>query len=133
MKQNDTIWFSQPRVSGVSFVKSRHLLLSVLAVAALLSGCAASAPAPAPVPAPAPAPVAAGPAPAPQMQCNADGARFAIGEPASAQLEAVARVRAGAERVRTLKPNQVVTMEFNAGRLNLVVDARSRVTAVRCG
>lgn len=125
MKQNDTIWFSQPRVSGVSFVKSRHLLLSVLAVAALLSGCAASAP--------APAPVAAGPAPAPQMQCNADGARFAIGEPASAQLEAVARVRAGAERVRTLKPNQVVTMEFNAGRLNLVVDARSRVTAVRCG
>lgn len=125
MKQNDTIWFSQPRVSGVSFVKSRHLLLSVLAVAALLSGCAASAP--------APAPVAAGPAPAPQMQCNADGARFAIGEPASAQLEAVARVRAGAERVRTLKPNQVVTMEFNAGRLNFVVDARSRVTAVRCG
>jgi hypothetical protein len=77
--------------------------------------------------------MAAAPAPAPQAQCNADGAKFAIGQPASAQLEAAARVRAGAERVRVLKPNQVVTMEFNGGRLNLVVDARNHVTAVRCG
>lgn len=128
MKQNDTIWFSPP---GESFVRGRHLLLSALAVAALLSGCAASAPASAP--APAPAPVAAAQAPAPQAQCNADGAKFAIGQSASAELEASARVRAGAESVRTLKPNQVVTMEFSGGRLNLVVDARNRVTAVRCG
>jgi hypothetical protein len=35
--------------------------------------------------------------------------------------------------VRTLKPNQAVTLEFNGGRLNLVVDASDRVTAVRCG
>jgi hypothetical protein len=110
-------------------VNSRHLLLSALVAAALLSGCAA----PARVPAPAPAPVAVAPAPAPQAKCNADGARFAIGEPASAQLEAAARVRAGAESVRVLKPDQVVTMEFNGGRLNLVVDARNGVTAVRCG
>ncbi|RST49473.1 peptidase inhibitor I78 [Variovorax sp. MHTC-1] len=111
-------------------MNSRHLLLSVV-VATALSGCAASAPAP--MPSPAPAPVAAAPAPAPQAQCHADGAKFAVGEPASAQLETAARVRAGAESVRILKPNQVVTLEFNGGRLNLVVDARNRVTAVRCG
>lgn len=128
MKQNDTIWFC-PR--GESFVNSRYLLLSVVAATALLFGCAA--PAPAPIPSPAPAPVAAAPAPAPQAQCHADGAKFAVGEPASAQLETAARVRAGAESVRILKPNQVVTLEFNGGRLNLVVDARNRVTAVRCG
>lgn len=106
-------------------MKSWHLLWSALATAALLSGCAS--------PAPAPVAAAPAPAPAPQAQCNADGARFAIGQSASAQLEAAARVGAGAESVRTLKPNQVVTMEFNGGRLNLVVDARNRVTAVRCG
>lgn len=108
-------------------MKSRQLLLSALVFAAMLSGCAAPAPAPAPVP------VAAAPAPEPQAQCNAEGARFAIGQPASAQLGATARVRAGAESVRVLKPNQAVTMEFNGGRLNLVVDARNRVTAARCG
>lgn len=112
-------------------MRSRHLLLSALAAAALLSGCAN--PAPEPAPASAPAPVAAAPAPAPQAQCNADGARFAVGQPASTQLEAAARVRAGAESSRVLKPNQAVTMEFNAGRLNLVVDVRNRVTAARCG
>lgn len=77
--------------------------------------------------------MAAAPAPEPQAQCNAEGARFAIGQPDSAQLEAAARVRASAESVRVLQPNQAVTMEFNGGRLNLVVDARNRVTAARCG
>jgi hypothetical protein len=77
--------------------------------------------------------VAAAPAPASQAQCNADGTKFAIGQPASAQLATAARIRAGAESVRILQPNQVVTLEFNGGRLNLVVDARNRVTAVRCG
>jgi hypothetical protein len=112
-------------------VNRRFLPLPALAAAALLSGCAA--PATAPAPAPAPAPVAVAPAPELPPQCRADDARFAVGQPGTPQLEAAARVRAGAQSVRTLKPDQVVTMEFNGGRLNLVVDARNRVTAVRCG
>lgn len=112
-------------------MKCRFLLLPGLAAAALLSGCAV--PATAPAPAPVPAPVAAAPAPEAPPQCRADDARFAVGQPAAPQLEAAARVRAGAQSVRTLKPNQAVTMEFNGGRLNLVVDAHNRVTAVRCG
>lgn len=111
----------------------RYLPLAALAAAALLSGCAAPATAPAPAPAPAAVAVAVAPAPEPPPQCRADDASFAIGQPAAPQLEAAARVRAGAQSVRTLKPNQAVTMEFNGGRLNLVVDARNRVTAVRCG
>ena len=71
--------------------------------------------------------------PEPVATCDADKAKFAVGQPATPQLEAEARARAGARSVRTLKPNQAFTLEFNAGRLNLVVDTRTRVTAVRCG
>jgi uncharacterized lipoprotein YajG len=104
-----------------------HSLLCSLAAAVLLAACAA--------PAPAPTPVSASPAAAPEpvYQCNADGARFAVGQPLSPQLEAAARVRAGAGTVRSLKPGEAVTMELNGGRLNLDVDARGRVTDVRCG
>jgi hypothetical protein len=48
-------------------------------------------------------------------------------------LEVVARDRAGASTSRVLKPGQAATMEFNGERLNLDLDARSRVTSVRCG
>lgn len=112
-------------------MKSRFLALFALAAAALLSGCATLAPVAAPPG--APAPVAAAPAPEPPAQCRADDARFAVGQTATPQLEAAARVRSGAQSVRTLKPGQAVTMEFNGGRLNVVVDARGRVSAVRCG
>lgn len=110
-------------------MKIQSLLLT-LAAAALLAACAAPAPAPAPAAGAAPAPAA----PAePVFQCNAEGARFAVGQQATPQLEAAARARAGAGAVRVLKPNQAVTMELNAGRLNISVDARGRVKDVHCG
>ncbi|RIX77920.1 I78 family peptidase inhibitor [Acidovorax cavernicola] len=110
-------------------MKTQSLLLT-LAAAALLAACAAPAPAPAPAAGAAPAPAA----PAePVFQCNAEGARFAVGQQATPQLEAAARARAGAGTVRVLKPNQAVTMELNAGRLNISVDARGRVKDVHCG
>lgn len=108
-------------------MKTQSLLLT-LATAALLAACTAPAPAPGGSAAAAPA------APAePVFQCNAEGARFAVGQQVTPQLEAAARARAGAGTVRVLKPNQAVTMELSAGRLNLSVDARSRVKDVHCG
>lgn len=103
-------------------------LLATVAGAALVAGCAASTPAPAPAPVPAPAARTE-----PVYQCNADSAKFAVGQPLTPQLEAAARARSGAGIVRVLKPGEAVTMEFNGGRLNLHVDARNRVTAVGCG
>ncbi|SFQ12696.1 I78 family peptidase inhibitor [Variovorax sp. 770b2] len=102
--------------------KKTPSLLAAVAGAAVLAGCAA--------PASAPAPAARA---EPVYQCNADGARFAVGQPLTPQLEAAARVRSGAGIVRALKPGEAVTMELNGGRLNLDVDARNRVTDVRCG
>ena len=44
-----------------------------------------------------------------------------------------ARKDAGADRVRTLKPGQVVTMEYLAGRLNLYLDASGKIERIGCG
>lgn len=73
-------------------------------------------------------------APAPvTTRCNAAPAQFAVGRNVNAALEGDARARAGARTSRVLKPDQVVTMEFNAERLNLSVDSAGRVTRVSCG
>lgn len=88
----------------------------------LMSACGT---APAAGQAPDPAPVSG--------RCNAAPAQFAMGRNVDAALENEARTRAGAKTVRVLRPNQVVTMEFNAERLNLTVDDASRVTRVSCG
>ena len=65
--------------------------------------------------------------------CNADAARSIVGQVASSTIVDQARVAAGAETARTLKPGQAVTMEFNGNRLNLDVDANNTITNVRCG
>jgi uncharacterized lipoprotein YajG len=112
--------------SGEDKLKTQSLLF-IVAGAVLTTACATQGSTS------TSAPAAAAPAPEPVFQCNADGARFAVGQPLSPQLEAAARVRAGAGTVRALKPGEAVTMELNGGRLNLDVDARGRVTDVRCG
>ncbi|CAN7495643.1 I78 family peptidase inhibitor [Polaromonas sp. LjRoot131] len=100
----------------------RSLILAALATTSLLMSACGTAPA---GQAPDPAPVSS--------RCNAAPAQFAMGRNVDAALENEARTRAGAKTVRTLRPNQVVTMEFNAERLNLTVDGAGRVTRVSCG
>lgn len=109
-------------------------------VVLMLGACTTSAPAEsatAPVAAPAdaaPPGTAPTPAPAPMpAACNAEAARGAIGQTASAEVVEQARLAAGAAIARTLKPGQMVTMEYHGGRLNLDVDADNVVTGVRCG
>lgn len=84
---------------------------------------------------PAPPPTGTGGAPAGPAAgvCNAQGAQFAIGKTAGANVVEDARQRSGAYMARLLRPNQAVTMEFNAQRLNLDVDAAGVITRARCG
>ena len=98
-------------------------LFSVL-LPMLLTACA-GAPQAAGSPEPPPSAVA--------RRCNAAPAQFAVGHTADAALAEDARIRSGARTVRVLRPNEVVTMEFNAERLNLAVDQAGRVTRVNCG
>ncbi|RZA20998.1 MAG: starvation-inducible protein [Lysobacteraceae bacterium] len=78
---------------------------------------------------------AAPPATSPAIEghCDADAANTYIGRAADAATVEAARKSAGAERVRTLKPGQMVTMEYLAGRLNLHLDASGRIERIGCG
>ena len=95
-----------------------RLLIPLLVGATAVGGAAMAQPAPPPGPVPA---------------CREAPAHFALGQPYSDQLGRRARRRAGAWTVRTIEPGKVYTMEFRADRLTMVLDARGRVRAVRCG
>jgi hypothetical protein len=66
-------------------------------------------------------------------QCNESAAQYAVGKAADAKLAEEVRVRATAQRVRMVRPGQMVTMEFDAGRLTLDIDASGKVVRARCG
>lgn len=65
--------------------------------------------------------------------CDPDAARSAIGKVATDEVVERARIAAGADVARTLKPGQVITMEYHASRLNLSVDHGNVVVDVSCG
>ncbi len=65
--------------------------------------------------------------------CNADAAAAYVGKPADAATVEASRTSAGAQRVRTLKPGQMVTMEYLQGRLNLHLDTNGNIERVSCG
>ena len=65
--------------------------------------------------------------------CNAEAVRSLVGLPATSAAIEQARSAAAADSVRTLKPGQATTMEFNGNRLNVDVDTNNIVTNVRCG
>lgn len=71
--------------------------------------------------------------PAVAAACDDSQAQWAIGKKVTEADVEQARKDSGAETARTLKPGQMVTMEFNANRLNLDVDDAGVVTAIRCG
>ncbi len=78
----------------------------------------------------APAPDAATP---PAGSCDASQVQGLVGQPYSDAVGEQARQDAGAEKVRTLKPNQPITMEYLGERLNIEVDENNLVSGVRCG
>ncbi len=75
--------------------------------------------------APQPAEAAAG--------CNARSVQDLVGQYASALIAEGARQRAGAVRVRMIGHDEMVTREYDPGRLNLQLDPQGRVARVYCG
>lgn len=65
--------------------------------------------------------------------CNAAPVQDLIGQPATQELGADAVRRSGARALRWIGPGQVVTMEYRSDRLNIELDRRGRVKALRCG
>ena len=105
---------------------SKHLfaLASSLLVTTLLAlgACAAT---------PAEQPATA--SPPPPGSCDASKAQFAVGHDAGLAIQDQARERSGAGVVRTVRPGQIITMEYRADRLTVELDASGKVTRVRCG
>lgn len=66
-------------------------------------------------------------------RCDAGAARFAIGERGSNRIIAAAQDRSRARTVRVIEPGQAVTFDFRDDRLNIELDRRGRIVAVRCG
>lgn len=96
-----------------------------LPLASLLSLAACTTP---------PSPSAASPSPpAVTAECQAEAAQGHVGKVATSERIEAARRDARANTARTLKPGQMVTMEYLAGRLNVDVDARNVIIGVRCG
>lgn len=69
----------------------------------------------------------------PEDRCDADAVQSLVGRNADAATVEQARSGAGADRARVLQPGQMVTMEYQAGRLNIDVDESGAITALRCG
>jgi len=76
---------------------------------------------------------AAATTPPPVGTCDASQVEGLVGQPYSEELAEQARQDAGAAKVRMLKPNQPITMEFLGERLNIEVDDKNLVSGVRCG
>lgn len=69
----------------------------------------------------------------PANQCNAPAAQFLVGQPYDASILGQALAAAGADTVRLLHPDSMITKEYRMGRLNVVVDAANRIVRVHCG
>lgn len=71
--------------------------------------------------------------PADASACDATQAQWLVGKtPGQGDLDQ-ARNDARATSVRVLRPDQPVTMEFSAARLNVEVDDKGVAVSVRCG
>ncbi|CAB3625898.1 I78 family peptidase inhibitor [Achromobacter pestifer] len=65
--------------------------------------------------------------------CDAADLQSQIGQKATQSVMEDLRTRSGSTTARILRPGQLVTMEYNATRLNLIVDDKDVMTAIRCG
>ncbi|WP_277051611.1 I78 family peptidase inhibitor [Zestomonas thermotolerans] len=65
--------------------------------------------------------------------CDASRVQQLVGQPVSRELLDQAMQRAGAKTARALGPHDIVTLEYNSQRLNLLTDQQGVITRVSCG
>lgn len=112
------------------------LCMTLIVSALAFTGCAAAPSQDASSPAPdttAPAATATTTPPALSESCNADAAQQFVGKKVSDEVVEQARIAAGAKTARALRPDMMVTMEYNGDRLNLRTDTSDMVVGVSCG
>jgi hypothetical protein len=94
-----------------------------LALAAVVAGCAQEPPQ---VPEAPPPPVFA------PGECDAQSVQSIVGRAYNTRLGEESRQRAHADRVRAVRPGDMMTMEFDAHRLTIELDNAGNVARARC-
>lgn len=65
--------------------------------------------------------------------CNADPVQNLLGKAPRPDVLSQAKQLSGAKQIRTLLPGQVMTMEYNPERLNVLVGDADTITRINCG
>ena len=65
--------------------------------------------------------------------CDARPVQDLIGKKYSESVSGDARSRSQSAQVRVLRPGQVMTMEYEPTRLNIILDGGAAISALRCG
>lgn len=68
-----------------------------------------------------------------EAACRAEAGQTFVGRPFTEELSNEARTATAARTVRVVRPGQAVTMDFRQDRLNIELDERDAVRAIRCG
>ena len=66
-------------------------------------------------------------------RCNADAVANLIGQTATPEKLERAREQSGATSARVLRPNDIVTLEYNSQRLNIYTDKDMNIERIGCG
>ncbi|MBK3867586.1 peptidase inhibitor I78 family protein [Pseudomonas stutzeri] len=102
------------------YLPSRYVSAAVIASLVLLAGCQS---------APQPSPMAA----QEYERCNSAATQHLVGQTATAKILEQARLQSGASKARILRPDDVVTLEYDSRRLNINTNADMRIERIGCG
>ena len=78
-------------------------------------------------------PAEAGPAKVGDGRCDAAPVAWAVGRKAEQQVMKQVWQQSGAGLIRPIAPDQAVTMDFRADRINVYLDAGNTITRLACG
>jgi hypothetical protein len=104
--------------------------MRLIAGALMMATSACMAPAPPDIGVEEPVPVHGS---TPGFRCEASRVQSMVGQASSSELGRRALQLTGARTIRWIRPGDAVTMDFREDRLNIELDARGRVAALRCG
>lgn len=66
-------------------------------------------------------------------QCNADALQSFVGLKITSDITEKIRSQSSSGSVRVIRPNQPVTMDYSATRVNVHLDKDDRITMITCG
>ncbi|OWT55655.1 I78 family peptidase inhibitor [Candidimonas nitroreducens] len=65
--------------------------------------------------------------------CNDDAVQSLVGSKFSQSLAEQAQKRSGSSALQVVKPGQVMTMGYNPGRLDIIIDEHGTLSSIHCG